>query len=298
MLRKNIHYMHYYWLLLLLVPLFMPGCSPKNSFGDIGAKPQAAFTATPVSGKVNTYLLTATTPGAFYYRWNIGDGGGARTGRQVDTAYYPDMGNYTIKLILMSDGGIDSTTVQVNVAADDPNGCAGRKALLTNCDTKTWVLEQPGGGALIVGPRSGGPWWTSGDGDVTGRPCTFNDEYTFKKDGTFILDLKGDFRVDDEGGNPWPTDIGFPIGCIGVNQIPDKYKAWGGGNFTFKVIANNKLQVTGNGAYMGLYKAGQNGTSAAPEPFITYDILEMTATKMVLNKKYDWGQWTFTFKAK
>jgi hypothetical protein len=24
----------------------------------------------------------------------------------------------------------------------------------------------------------------------------------------------------------------------------------------------------------------------------------MTATKMVINKKYDWGQWTFTFKAK
>lgn len=285
-------------LLLLLAPAFLPGCSPKSSFGDIGEKPKAAFTVTPVAGKVNTYLLTSTTPGAFYYRWNIGDGGGARTGRQVDTAYYPDMGNYTIKLTLMSDGGIDSTTAQVNVAADDPNGCAGRKALLTGCTSKTWVLEQPGGGALIVGPPSGGPWWTSGEADVTGRPCAFNDEYTFKKDGTFILDLKGDIRVDDEGGNPWPTDIGFPIGCINVSQLPDKYKAWGGGNFTFKVIANNKLQVTGNGAYLGLYKAGQNGTSAAPEPSITYDILEMTDTKMVVNKKYDWGQWTFTFRAK
>lgn len=287
-----------YWLALLLLPAFLPGCSPKESFGDIGAKPKAAFTVTPVTGKVNTYLLTATTPGAFYYRWNIGDGGGTRTGRKVDTAYYPDKGDYTIKLLLMSDGGIDSTAVPVSVAADDPNGCAGRKALLTNCGTKTWVLEQPGGGALWVGDPGGGQWWSSGEGDVIGRPCSFNDEYTFKKDGTFILDVKGDIRVDDEGGNPWPSDIGFPVGCVNVSQLPAKYQPWGGGNFNFKVIGGNKLQVIGTGAYMALYKAGENGTTGVPEAAITYDIIEMTATKMVLNKKYDWGQWKFTFKAK
>jgi hypothetical protein len=286
------------WLLLLLVPAFMPGCSPKSSFGDIGEKPKAVFTATPVSGKVNTYLLTSTTPNAFYYRWNIGDGGGARAGRQVDTAYYPDKGDYTIKLILLSDGGVDSATVAVSVAADDPNGCAGKKALLTNCTSKTWVLDQPGGGALLVGPLAGGPWWTSGEGDVTDRACLFNDEYTFRKDGSFTQDLKGDIRVDDEGGAPWPTDIGFPIGCINVSQLPAKYKAWGGGNFNFKVIGGNKLQVTGNGAYIGLYKAGEAGTSGAPETVITYDIVEMTATKMVLDKRYDWGHWKFTLKAK
>ncbi len=194
----------YYWLLLLLVPVFIPGCSPKSSFGDIGNKPQAAFTVTPIAGKVNTYLLTSTTADAFYYRWNIGDGGGARTGRKIDTAYYPEKGEYTVKLLLMSGGGIDSTTVKVSVAADDPNGCAGRKALLTGCASKTWILDQPGGGALWVGDPGGGQWWASGEGDVTGRPCSFNDEYTFKKDGTFILDVKGDIRVDDEEAIPGP----------------------------------------------------------------------------------------------
>ncbi|WP_276482953.1 PKD domain-containing protein [Paraflavitalea pollutisoli] len=286
------------WLLLLATPTLFPGCSPKSSYGDIGTKPKAAFTVTPISGQVNKYLLTSSTDDAFYFRWNIGDGGGARVGKKIDTAYYPDKGDYTIKLLVMSDGGIDSANIKVSVAADDPNGCSGRKALLTGCSSKTWVLDQPGGGALWVGDPGGGQWWASGEGDVAGRPCAFNDEYTFKKDGSFIRDVKGDVRVDDEGGNPWPTDIALPVGCATMAQIPAKYQAWGNGNFTFKVIANNKLQVIGNGAYMALYKAGEAGTSGVPESVITYDILEMTATKMVLNKKYDWGQWKFTFKAK
>lgn len=297
MLRKCNPYNNYWWL-LLLVPAFLPGCSPQESFGDIGQKPKAAFTVTPITGKVNTYLLTSTTPGGFYFRWNIGLGGKGRTGRQVDTAYYPEKGDYTIQLIVMSDGGIDSTTMKVTVAADDPNGCAGRKALLTGCDTRTWVLDQPGGGALWVGDPGGGQWWASGPADVTGRPCSFNDEYTFKKDGTFVLDVKGDIRVDDEGGNPWPTDIGHPVGCVNVTDLPAKYQAWGGGNFRFRIISDNQLQVSGNGAYMALYKAGEAGTTGVPEAEITYDILEMTETKMVLNKKYGWGQWKFTFKAK
>jgi PKD repeat protein len=287
-----------YWLLVLLLPGLIPACSPKESFGDLGEKPKAAFTATPIAGKVNAFLLTSTTPDAFYYRWNIGDGGGGREGKQIDTAYYPEKGNYQVKLIVLGKGGADSTTVAVNVAADDPNGCAGNKALLTGCATKTWVLDQPGGGALWVGDPGGAQWWTSTDADVPGRPCAFNDEYTFKKDGTFILDVKGDIRVDDEGGNPWPTDIGLPVGCATVAQLPAKYQAWGGGTFNFKIIGGTKLQVIGNGAYIALYKAGEGGTSGAPETVITYDIVSMTATKMVLNKKYDWGQWRYVLKAK
>jgi PKD repeat protein len=287
-----------YWLALALLPGLLPSCSPKETFGDIGDKPKAAFTVTPISGKVNSYLLTATTPGAFYYRWDNGDGSGARQGRQVDTAYYPDKGDFTVKLIVLTNGGSDSAKIPVSVAADDPNGCAGKKALLTNCGSKTWVLDQPGGGALWVGDPGGAQWWASGDGDVAERSCAFNDEYTFKKDGTFIFDNKGDIRVDDENSAPWPTDIGLPIGCASMTQIPAKYQAWGSGTHNFKVIGGVKLQVTGLGAFMGLYKVGENGTAATPENVVTFDILEMTASKMVIRKLYSWGQWKFTFKAK
>lgn len=291
--HKRIH-----WFALLLLPVIQPSCTPKTSFGELGEKPKAAFTVTPIAGKVNTYLLTSTTPGAFYFQWDIGDGGGGRTGKQIDTAYYPEKGEYKIKLVVLAHGGTDSVKVPVSVAADDPNGCAGAKALLTGCSSKTWVLDQPGGGALWVGDPGGAQWWSSGEGDVTDRVCAFNDEYTFKKDGSFLFDSKGDVRVDDEGGNPWPTDIGLPVGCANITQFPTKYQAWGSGAHNFKIIGGNKLQVTGLGAYMALYKAGEAGTTATPESVITYDIVSITATKLVLNKKYDWGQWKFTFKVK
>ena len=134
--------------------------------------------------------------------------------------------------------------------------------------------------------------------DVSDRVCTFNDEYTFKKDGSFIYDNKDDMRVDEEGGNPWPADIGLPIGCASMTQIPAKYQAWGSGNHTFKIIGGNKLQVIGPGANLGLYKVGENGTATAPENAVTFDIVSMTATKMVVRKLYSWGQWKFTFKVK
>jgi PKD repeat protein len=287
-----------YCIGILIMVSTLPGCRPDSPYDDLGAKPVAAFTATPISGKVNTYLLISTTPDAFYYKWDIGDGGGAREGKKTDTAYYPEKGTFTIKLLVLAHGGSATATQQVVVANDDPNGCAGNKALLTGCSSKTWVLDQPGGGALFVGPPDGSQWWANNAADVTDRVCTFNDEYTFKKDGSFIYDNKGDIRVDDEGGNPWPTDIGLPIGCASMTQLPAKYQAWGSGNHTFKIIGGNKLQVIGLGAYLGLYKVGENGTATSPENAVTFDIVSMTATKMVVRKLYSWGQWKFTFKVK
>jgi len=276
-------------------------CTPNSKNLELGPKPKASFTVSPISGKVNTYLLTnTTTPSSFFYKWDNGDGSGAREGKAIDTAYYPEKGIFTVKLLVLNNGGYDTVSQVINVAADDPNGCAGKKALLTDCNTKTWVLDQPGAGALWVGDPGGAQWWSNGAADVTAadRTCLFNDEYTFKKDGTFIFADKGDFRVDDENGAAWPVGMNLSIGCYNTTQIPAQYTPWGSGTFTFKVIGGNKLQVNGLGAHLGLYKAGENGTIDMPETSNTYEILEMTSTKMVVRKLYSWGQWKFTFKVK
>lgn len=284
---------------LLLQAALTTGCK-KNDGGELGQLPQTSFTVTPVASKVNTYLVTSTTtPSAFAYKWDMGDGNGVRDGKQVDTAYYPEKGTFTIKLTVLAKGGYATATQTVTVANDDPNGCVGKKALLTNCTSKTWVLDQPGGGALFVGDVNGGQWWSNSASDVNAadRTCLFNDEYTFKKDGSFIFDDKGDIRVDDESGAPWPAAMGPAIGCYSIAQIPAPYKPWGSGNHTFKIVGN-QLQVIGLGAHLGLYKAGQNGTIDMPETSNTYNILELTATKLVVQKMYSWGQWKFTLKAK
>lgn len=263
---------------------------------ELAGKPTASFTVTPVSGQTNKYLLTSTSQGAFLYDWNKADGKGFKRGKATDTAYFAKKGDYTVKLITYGEDGIDSTSQVIKVAADDPINLK----ILTNNSTKTWVM-MPDAGALWVGPNDAGAgaWWSSGVADVTDskRTCLFNDEYTFSMDGTFRFDDKGDMRVDDEDGKAWPNDIGLAIGCYGMTQIPDKYKAWGSGNFTFN-IEGEKLKVIGTGAHLGLYKAGQNGTTPVPEAENTYDIVSLTANKLVVRKQYSWGQWRFTFVPK
>jgi hypothetical protein len=268
---------------------------------DLEPRPVASFTVTPITGQVNKYLLTSTSTNAFRYDWNKGLGGGLVQGKQVDTAYFPDKGTYTVSLLVYGQSGMDSTKQTVTVAADDPAAVTPLKTL-TGKSSKTWVLDQPGGGALWVGPNDvgAGAWWSNSAGDVTAsdRTCLFNDEYTFSMDGKFVFDAKGDMRVDDEGGVAWPTDIGLAIGCYSMTQIPTKYQAWGSGNFTFQIINNNKLKVIGTGAHMGLYKVGETGTTANPDAAVTYDIVSISDTKLVIKKQYDWGQWRFTFKPK
>lgn len=264
---------------------------------ELGPKPTASFTVTPVAGAVNKYLLTSTSQNAFLYEWYKGSGAFVRT-KAVDTVYFPDKGDYTVKLRVYGESGMDSTAQVIKVAADDPAAMTPMKALTGN-SSRTWVL-MPAAGALRVGPDNSTTWWANGTADVTAgdRTCLFNDEYTFSTNGTFVMNDKGDMRVDDESGAAWPTDIGLAIGCYPMSQIPTKYKPWGSGNFTFSIIGNNKLRVMGLGAHLGLYKAGDEGTIAEPESANTYDIIELTPTKLVVKKIYSWGQWQFTFVPK
>lgn len=270
-------------------------CACEYDTRDLGPTPTASFTVTPVSGQVNKYVLNSTSQNAFMYEWDKGAGRFERT-KPTDTVYFPDMGDYTVKLRVYGHGGMDSASQVIKVAADDPAAMTPLKAL-TNKSSKTWILE-PAAGALWVGPNTTQAWWSSGQGDVADRPCLFNDEYTFSFNGNFVFDDKGDIRVDDEQSAPWPKDIGLPIGCASLSQIPDKYKAWGSGSFKFTIIDNNKLRVIGKGAHLGLYKAGENDTSPAPEDQITYEIVSYSPTKLVVRKVYGWGVWRFTFVPK
>jgi hypothetical protein len=105
--------------------------------------------------------------------------------------------------------------------------------------------------------------------------------------------------VDEEGGTPHPA--GMPaIGCYANAAIPAQFQAWAtDGVFAFEVIGNNQLKVTGTGAHLGLYKAGTppDAALAAPAASVTYDIVSITPTRMVLKLDYGWGAWRFTYVA-
>jgi len=289
---------------LVSVSLFF-ACQSSDSNLTLGPKPKATFTVKAISGKTNMYLLNSTTEDAFSWQWDIGDGAGWQKGSDTDTAYYGEKGTYDVKLMVLSHGGYDTTSQSINVTKDDPNGCFGYKATLTGCSSKTWVLN-PDAGALWIGTADfSTTWWSSTTGDVTARDCQFNDEWTFNKDGSYDFNLQGDMWVDnDSGTDPYPIDIiannandSLKAGCYAWSDINTKYAAWGSGSFNFS-IAGNQLTVIGDGAHLGLYKAGNTNTTPAPENQITYKIISLTKDKMVVAKVYDWGAWQFTFSPK
>jgi PKD repeat protein len=286
---------------LTMPVLFLSACSLlfiscKYELDDLGPKPKASFTVTPVAGQVNKYLLTSTSVNAFRYDWDKANGGGYIQGKAIDTVYFPDAGTYTVKLFVFGKSGIDSASQTVPVAADDPAALTPLK-MLTGNSSRKWKLA-PEAGALWIGPDAGTTWWQNTLGDVTARSCLFNDEYTFTKTGLVLnFDSKGDFYVDEEAGNPWPAGMP-PVGCYANSAIPAQFQAWANNaTFTFDVINNNKLKVIGTGAHLGLYKAATppDAAVATPQASVTYDIVSITPSRLVLKLDYGWGAWRFTY---
>lgn len=278
------------FLLILTVAVFY---SCKYDTRDLSPAPDASFTVTPIAGQVNKFLLTSTSTNAFRYDWDKATGSYAQ-GQEVDTVYFPDMGTYTVKLLVFGHSGIDSAQQQVTVAQNDPAAQTPLK-ILTNNSSRTWRLA-PEAGALWIGPDPNTTWWSNSVADLTTRSCLFNDRYTFNIVGNvFTYESNGDFYVDEEGGVSWPA--GMPaVGCYANNAIPAQFQAWvNDAAFTFEVINNNKLKLTGTGAHVGLYKAGTppDAALATPAASVTYDIVSITPDRMVLRLDYGWGAWKY-----
>ncbi|GGB16345.1 hypothetical protein GCM10011511_45190 [Puia dinghuensis] len=86
----------------------------------MGALPKASFTVAPVSGAVNLFAATASTSGVFSWFWDPGDGSQRTQGTANDTLYYAKAGNYRVTLLVLGQGGYDTVSQIVQVAANDP----------------------------------------------------------------------------------------------------------------------------------------------------------------------------------
>ena len=182
-------------LFLFLVPaLILISCSPESE-SDLGTKATASFTISPVPGKVNTYALQSTSQNAFGYQWDKGNGSFVK-GNQLDTAYFPLKGNYTVKLRAFGRGGYDSTAQTVSVAVDDILNNPQFKLLTA----KSWKLDPAGGANAIVVGTEANPSQYFGGGPLA--DCQIDDVYTF------TTDLKLTYRANGStfnGGNLAPS---------------------------------------------------------------------------------------------
>ncbi|MEO7265412.1 MAG: hypothetical protein ABIW38_10885 [Ferruginibacter sp.] len=261
-------------LAILLIAILFASC--KYDVSDLQPKAAASFIVTP-AGTPNKYILTSTSTNTYRYDWDKATGNFV-TGKQVDTVYFPYLGSYTIKLLAFGQNGIDSSRQVINVTANDPSACVGTQlGFITSCTSKKWKLD-PVGGAYKVGPGpNDGSWWTSGAGEVTGRPCEFNDEYTFvfSASKTFSYDNKSDFY-----GDGYLGDNSF--NCQPSSNYTAVQAPWGSGTFTYNftqgagVAGLGQLTVVGLGAHIGLQKVRNGSEVTSPATSITYDVLAAT----------------------
>jgi len=285
----------------LLLLFIAAGYSCKYEVKDLIAKPVASFTVTPVAGVPNKYVLTSTSQNGFRYDWD--KGAGFVQGKSVDTVYFPYLGNYTVKLQVYGQSGIDVASQVISVAANDPTACMGTQlGFVTSCTSKKWKLD-PVAAAYKVGPNpNDGSWWSSGAGDVTARYCEFNDEYTFVFSAarTFTYDNKGDFYGDGYLGDNSNT-------CQPSSNYTAVQAPWGSGSFTYSftpgagVNGLGQLTVIGLGAHIGLQKVRNGGEVTTPATAITYDVLAATSAGgydlLTLGVNFGPGWWTFRLRS-
>jgi PKD repeat protein len=300
------HFKKYSWavLLLLIVPLIF-SCKKDEAEPDV----IASFTYAQDASNFLLYTFTNTSQNYSTVSWNFGDGSAAAT--EVNPTHtFPAEGTYTVTLTATSTGGKTDTYASVITLAD-PNEMLTR---LTGATSKTWkLLRDVSGGVypLEVGPWDRSTiWWAMGKGndELANRPCMLNDEFTFGRDGSLVIDRKGDYWA--EGGIYSPDNV-----CTGTDAMVGTHgedlTVWGGGNFTFTLDpANNKITSNGAGAFIGFEKLGNGqevmfGTSATnpitPPANITYNIVSLydgDVDTLIVEGQYKWdagdgGYWRF-----
>lgn len=168
---------------IMALVVFLLGCQPEEA-GELGTKATASFSITPVTGRVNTYVLQSTSQNAFGYQWDKGTGTFAK-GKAIDTAYFPLKGTYTVKLRAFGRGGYDSTAQTVSVTVDDILNNPTFKLLTA----KSWKLDaRDGANAIVVGTEAN-PGQYFGGGPLA--DCQKDDVYTFKTDMTLTYNAAG-----------------------------------------------------------------------------------------------------------
>jgi hypothetical protein len=109
--------------LCAMIAAAMASCQPdefEDGNGLTSSDLAASFTATPVEGLVNTYVLKASTDNVLGVKWDKGDGVSA-IGKTIDTVFYPDAGSYAVTLTAIGKGGTLATSTQtIEVATSDP----------------------------------------------------------------------------------------------------------------------------------------------------------------------------------
>ena len=170
-------------------------------------------------------------------------------------------------IVVTAENGVEMESYSINftVSTTEP-------ITLSEFIVGSWGLK-PAAGAFRIGNAGAGSgnFFTSLLGDVTIRDCLFNDLFVFNEDGSFEVNLQGDWWGD--------TEVGVsPAQCIDESALAGVYADFqSSDDYTYSVSGDEMITVNGSGAFIGLAKAyngGEyDGADDALETSVTYEVL-------------------------
>lgn len=288
---KNLSTMR--WTLMALMVLLVVGSCKKDSTTDPELIVSWTYTVDATDFKKVTFKNASQN--YLSLLWDFGDG---KTSTEANPVHiYDAIGTYNVKLTATGSGGA-SETYKKDVTLADPNA---ELTKLVGDVSKTWKLIRvttSGRFPLECGPEDHSSiWWAMGNGndEIAKRPCLLNDQWTFGRDGSLVIDLKGDYWA--EGGYFVPDNICASTNDPMVGPNGEDLSAWKGGNFTFQLAPGTgagapwTLKSIGLGAYVGYIKLGNGTETKVPLDYVQYNVLLLTdgeVDTLVLEGVYRW----------
>lgn len=287
---------HKYSFAVLLLTAFL-ACDPQlDEAPELPAAPtDASFSVMPAS-EPNRYLLTSTAPDVFQFLWEVNNQN--ETGEQIEI-YLPLAGEYKVVHTVFGRGGFARDSAVITVEADAPFDCEFSEVykFLSDCDQKSWRLMDPAVEAPIrVGPGDGsGTVWFAVDADeAAGRPCSFDDTWTFFENGTMEFNANGDLFAEDF--------MGFPFVCTPEEDFSATIQPWTSGEHMYLTDEDlGTITVNGLGAWIGLPKVTNGAEVTQPVSSTTYTVVRMESTPqgdvVELEVNFGPGVWTFVLRS-
>ena len=235
------------------------------------------------SGKV---LVTVVANNTINYKIDFGDGSTVVSTLDTASHSYKHIGTdeFTIVVYVSGKGGNSSagrTTISV-LRTFDPN--PELVTMLTNDDTKTWVVDAVSPGHLGVGP---GPLAADADGNVIAETFTpdwwsapandkdgaglYDDEYTFKKEGEGGGLFTHTTNSDLFGKGEYLKDFDPALAVTGDYTLSGSTAANYSEKFYFDGEDKKEYIFFSKKGHMGIYVGGHR-----------FEVLKRSATEMTL----------------
>ena len=263
------------WMIfsVLIISLFI-SCSKDEEEPDV----IASFTYKVDSVDFKKVTFTNESQNYESVSWDFGDG--TAVSFEINPVHtYAALGQYTVKLTATSPGGVKDVYTE-NITIADPNAML---TMLVGETSKVWKLIRvttTGRYPLEVGPSDHSTiWWAMGynNDEMAKRPCLLNDEWTFSRNKSLVINLNGDIWRESGGWFADPVDVCGSTSDPLLGPNGEDLSPWGGGNFTFNLTpgATPTLDAIGLGAYVGHFKLGNGAETKVPIDHVLYNIIKL-----------------------